>query len=84
MSILEIEGGEKMKEEKGVVCHTCTHRSKGDLLITVGIVAIVYGVVNYIRTSIGVAWPPYTGWLIGGAALIVVGFIKGYWLRKCC
>jgi hypothetical protein len=75
-----------MAEEKSerLTCHTCMHKSHGNLLITVGIVAIVYAIVNYLRVTVGYAWPPYTGWAIGGLVLVIIGLIRGYWGRKCC
>lgn len=71
------------KSEK-LNCHTCVHKSHGSLLVTVGIVALVYAIVNYTRVTIGYAWPPYSGWAAGGVALIVLGLIRGSWTRKCC
>ncbi len=68
----------------GVACHTCVHKSHGNLLIAVGIVAVVYAIINYLRMTAGYNWPPYTGWFIGGILLVVVGLVKGYWMRKCC
>lgn len=65
-------------------CHACVHQSHGNLLITIGIVAAVYGIINYLRITVGYAWPPYVGWLIGGVILMIVGWAKAYWLRKCC
>lgn len=73
-----------MTDKKEGNCHACVHKSHGNLLITVGIVAIVYGFINYLRVSIGYSWPPYAGWLIGGIILVFVGWVKAYWLRKCC
>lgn len=75
-----------MKEEKanGLTCHACIHKSHGNLLITVGIIAVVYGAMNYLRVAIGYAWPPYTGWVLGGILLLIIGLIRGYWRRKCC
>lgn len=75
-----------MKEEKTdtLTCHTCVHKSHGNLLITVGIIALVYGVVNYLRITVGYAWPSYIGWVLGGVILIVFGWVKSHLIRKCC
>lgn len=71
-------------EKKDGNCHTCVHKTHGNLLITVGIVAVVYAFINYLRVTIGYAWPPYAGWFIGGLLLIAIGWAKAYWKRRCC
>ena len=40
-----------------------------------GILAIVYGVVNYLMSSMG--WEPYMAWIAGGVILLLVSWAKG-------
>jgi len=47
---------------------------KGTLLITFGILAIVYGIVNYLMASLG--WPNYMAWIAGGVILLLAGWAK--------
>ena len=70
-----------MKEEKPVNCHACVHKTHGSLLITVGVIALAYGFINYLRVAVGYAWPPYFGWVLGGAVLVILGLVRGYWTR---
>ena len=57
----------------------CCHRG-GHFFVVVGMLAFVYGFVNYLRVVY--VWPPYAGWLIGGLILIVIGWTRKYWLPK--
>jgi len=70
-----------MKDEKEMEHCECHHFGGGHLLFTLGLLAFLYGVVNYLRVMY--SWPPYMGWVVGGLALIVVGFAKKkYWMGK--
>ena len=43
--------------------------------IVLGILAIVYGIINYLITALG--WQSYTAWIAGGAILLLVAWAKG-------
>ena len=43
--------------------------------MVLGILAIVYGVVNYLMSSMG--WEPYMAWIAGGVILLLVSWAKG-------
>lgn len=43
--------------------------------MVLGILAIVYGVVNYLMSSMG--WQPYMAWIAGGVILLLVSWAKG-------
>lgn len=43
--------------------------------MVLGVLAIVYGVVNYLTSSMG--WEPYMAWISGGVILLLVSFAKG-------
>jgi len=47
---------------------------KGKFLETAGIVAVVYGVGNYLVVNLD--WPEYLSWVAGGVILILVGWAK--------
>lgn len=47
---------------------------KAKLYFFAGILAIVYGVVNYLTVSMG--WPNYQAWIAGGVLLLLVGALK--------
>jgi hypothetical protein len=64
-----------MKDKEG---HDSYHHG-GHLFVTVGILALVYGVVNYLKVAY--VWPPYMGWIVGGVVLIVVGWAKKTWWK---
>lgn len=40
----------------------------------IGVVAIVYGLMTWMVMAYG--WPTYTGWIVGGIILLVIGWIK--------
>lgn len=53
---------------------------KGHLLFTLGILAIVYGLISYFE-SIG--WPTYLSWIVGGIVLVLVAWAKkAMWMKK--
>lgn len=56
------------------------HHGRGHIFTTVGILALIYGAVNYLRVTY--VWPPYTGWIAGGLALIIIGVGKKYWMNR--
>lgn len=43
--------------------------------MVLGVLAIVYGVVNYLMSVMG--WEPHTAWIAGGVILILVSWAKG-------
>lgn len=43
--------------------------------MVLGILAIVYGVINYLMTAMG--WEPYMAWIAGGVILLLVSWAKG-------
>lgn len=47
------------------------------LYMTVGTLALVYGLVSWARVTY--MWPPYMGWVVGGIVLLVIGFLKKWW-----
>ena len=47
---------------------------KGKILEVLGILAIVYGVINYLTIALG--WPSYGAWIAGGVILVLVGWAK--------
>ena len=47
----------------------------GNALKVLGILAIVYGVVNYLTSAMG--WQPYMAWISGGVILLLVSWSKG-------
>lgn len=85
-STLDLGEVRYMKDEKNMECCCCDgthhyhHGGKMHLLMLVGIFAFVYGAVNYLALTY--AWAPYTEWMIGGAALIIIGWIKKMWKMK--
>lgn len=63
-----------MKDEK-CSCEMHHHHGGGKhWLFTIGIVAFVYGLVNW--AIVTYTWQPYTGWMVGGALLMVIGWLK--------
>lgn len=45
-----------------------------------GVLAIVYGAVNYMTQVIG--WQPYMAWFVGGFILLLIAWAKGS-ANKC-
>ncbi|MDO8621525.1 MAG: hypothetical protein Q7R31_04590 [Candidatus Levybacteria bacterium] len=58
-----------MAEEKMM----CQH-NPGKILTTLGVLTIVYGVINYLISAM--AWAPYAAWIAGGVILLLVGWAK--------
>jgi hypothetical protein len=77
-----------VKEEKNMECKHCPvhcgegylYGGKAHLFLLVGTLALVYGVVNYLRMAY--YWPPYAGWIVGGIVLILIGMAKKYWMMN--
>lgn len=61
-----------MKDEV-MVC-SCNHGG-GKKYMLFGVLAIVYGIVNYLMSSMG--WEPYMAWIAGGVILLLVSWAKG-------
>lgn len=47
---------------------------KAKMLEILGILAIVYGIINYLITAL--SWPSYGAWIVGGAILVLIGWAK--------
>lgn len=58
-----------MAEEKMM----CQH-NPGKILTTLGVLAVVYGIINYLMSAMG--WAPYAAWIAGGVILLLVGWAK--------
>lgn len=58
----------------------CMPHGGGHLFVTLGFLAFVYGVVNYLRMTY--TWPPYAGWIVGGLVLVIFGLAKKNWCMK--
>ena len=43
--------------------------------MVLGVVAIVYGIVNYLTTMMN--WQEYMAWVVGGVILVLIGWAKG-------
>lgn len=71
-----------MKNDCGCDCEDCKNGMHGHhmggggkhWLFTIGIVAFVYGLMQW--AMIAYAWQPYTGWMVGGLLLILIGWMK--------
>ena len=50
------------------------HGGKGKLLEAAGVIAIVYGIGNYLMVNL--SWPVYGAWIAGGVILILIGWAK--------
>jgi len=59
-----------MAEEK-MACHGC-HGCK--IFKSLGLIAIVYGVIEYLTTVI--KWQSYAAWIVGGIILLLIGWAK--------
>ncbi|HKC14351.1 MAG TPA: hypothetical protein VKC89_00055 [Patescibacteria group bacterium] len=46
----------------------------GHFLFTLGIVAVVYGIIQYLMVGLG--WPDYASWIVGGVLLALLGWFK--------
>ena len=60
-----------MTDEK-MMCK-CGHGGKKYMLF--GVLAITYGIVNYLMSVMG--WEPYMAWIAGGVILLLVSWAKG-------
>ncbi|MGA2910903.1 MAG: hypothetical protein ABSE04_03855 [Candidatus Microgenomates bacterium] len=60
-----------MKDEQMMGKH---HGGGGHWLMTIGIVALVYGIMSWLVMSY--MWAPYVGWIVGGIVLIIIGWMK--------
>lgn len=49
----------------------CNHH--GGLLSKLGILAVVYGVTQYLLAQ---GWPTYSAWIVGGVLLVLVSWAK--------
>ncbi len=58
-----------MAEEKMLMPHP------KNAFMVLGVLAIVYGAVNYMMTVMG--WEPYMAWIGGGAILLLISWAKG-------
>ncbi|MBI2031637.1 MAG: hypothetical protein HYT08_03415 [Candidatus Levybacteria bacterium] len=47
---------------------------KGLLLEAFGVLAIIYGIIQYLMAGLG--WPSYGAWMAGGVILLLVGWAK--------
>ena len=43
--------------------------------MVLGILAVVYGIINYLTSSMG--WEPYMAWIAGGVILLLISWAKG-------
>jgi hypothetical protein len=48
---------------------------QGNKYMLFGVLAIVYGIINYFTDVMN--WQPYMAWIVGGAILVVISWIKG-------
>jgi small neutral amino acid transporter SnatA (MarC family) len=62
-----------MAEEK-MNCN-CGHGHGGKKFMLFGVLAIVYGVINYLMNAMG--WETHTAWFAGGAILLLISWAKG-------
>jgi len=47
---------------------------RGKKYMLFGVLAIVYGVINYLTAVMG--WAPYMAWVVGGVILLLIGWAK--------
>ena len=62
-----------MAEEK--MMENCGHGHAGKKYMLFGVLAIVYGIINYLQTVMGLQ--AYTAWIVGGVILLLVAWTKG-------
>ena len=53
---------------------------KAKLYFLLGVLAIVYGIINYLITVM--LWPDYQAWIVGGVLLLVIGSIKKHMMKQ--
>lgn len=76
-----MKGGEKMKDEKQMC--PCCKVMKGHVFMLLGILALVYGLMNYLQVNLGM--PGYETWIIAGVVLLAIAWLKKmYMADKCC
>jgi small neutral amino acid transporter SnatA (MarC family) len=47
---------------------------KGNLLEAAGVIAVVYGIGNYLVANLN--WTEYSAWIAGGVILLLIGWAK--------
>ena len=52
----------------------CKCGNGGKKYMLFGVLAIVYGIVNYLQSMMG--WQPYMAWIAGGIILLLVSWAK--------
>lgn len=62
-----------MAEEK--MNGKCCSGHKGKKFMLFGVLAIVYGIIQYMVDVM--AWAPYMAWIAGGAILLLIAWAKG-------
>ena len=50
------------------------HPNPGKVFMIFGVLAIVYGIINYLMISM--SWPAYSSWIVGGIILLLVSWAK--------
>lgn len=50
------------------------HPSPGKVFMIFGVLAIVYGIVNYLMVAMN--WSAYASWIVGGIILLLVSWAK--------
>ena len=63
-----------MADEK-MMCGKCGSGHAGKKYMLFGVLAIVYGIINYLQAQM--SWQPYMAWIAGGAILLLVAWAKG-------
>lgn len=63
---------------EGCGCGGYSH-GRGKLYFLIGVLAIVYGIINYLIVSVG--WPGYQAWIVGGVLLLLVGWLKKHMMK---
>lgn len=84
------EGHEHDEKDTSRCCDNCGncgycgsgHHSgkKGKIYILLGVLAIVYGIINYLIVVAGM--PDYNAWIFGGVLLVFIGMLKKYMAMK--
>ncbi|MFI5265301.1 MAG: hypothetical protein ACHQT7_00990 [Candidatus Levyibacteriota bacterium] len=64
-----------LSTEKEVIKMAEQNKShSGGLLFVFGVLAIAYGVIQYLMVGLG--WPAYGAWITGGILLLLVKWLK--------
>lgn len=61
-------------------CIGSHHGGKAHLFLMLGMIALVYGIINYF--SVTNDWPSYLEWITGGIVLIGIGLMKKHYMMK--